>query len=110
MFRTLNSKMRTKWINYHKKFVSNHIKGKRDDWGSASVIFRPSNVKFNHITVDFYDNENIASFLLDDEKHSGWTDEISEYWMKEDGTRINFSNEVRVGVNRLFTKKILELR
>ena len=110
MFRTLNSKMRTKWINYHKKFVSNHIKGKRDAWGSASVIFRPSNVKFNHVTVDFYDNENIASFLLDDEKNSGWTDETSKYWMKEDGTRTNFSKEVRVGVNRLFTKKILELR
>ena len=110
MFRTLNSNMRTKWINYHKKFASNHIKGKRDAWGSASVIFRPSNVKFNHITVDFYDNENIASFLLDDEKNSGWTDEISEYWIKEDGTRPNFNNEVRVGVNRLFTKKILELR
>ena len=77
---------------------------------AASVIFRPRNVKFNHVTVDFYDNENIASFLLDDEKNSGWTDEISEYWIKEDGTRTNFSKEVRVGVNRLFTKKILELR
>jgi hypothetical protein len=111
MFRTLNSKMRTKWINYHKKFASNHIKGKRDAWGSASVIFKPSNVKFNHITVDFFDNENIASFLLDDEKWGmGWTDETIDYWMKEDGTRTMFNNEVRVFESSLFTKKILELR
>ena len=40
----------------------------------------------------------------------GWTDETSEYWMKEDGTQTNFSKEVRVGVNRLFKRKILELR
>lgn len=109
MYQTLSSEMRNKWIGSHKKFSKWYIEGKRDAWGSASVIMKPFNVKYNHISVDFFDNENLASFLLDDERGPVMTDEIEDYWKKEDGTMPNWGNEVRKPVNVLMTKNILQL-
>jgi hypothetical protein len=102
--------MRNKWIEGHKKFSNQFIKGKRDAWGSGSVIMKPFHVKYNQITVDFYDNQNLASFLLDNESGSGMSDEMRKYWKKDDGTMPNMNKEVRAQVNRLMTKNILQLK
>tara|TARA_B100001057_G_scaffold17181_1_gene15986 strand:+ start:77 stop:877 length:801 start_codon:yes stop_codon:yes gene_type:complete len=110
MYQTVDNKMRNKWIEGHKKFSNQYIKGKRDAWGSGSVIMKPFHVKYNQITVDFYDNQNLASFLLDNESGSGMSDEMRKYWKKDDGTMPNMNKEVRAQVNRLMTKNILQLR
>ena len=110
MYQTVDNKMRNKWIEGHKKFSNQFIKGKRDAWGSGSVIMKPFHVKYNQITVDFYDNQNLASFLLDNESGSGMSDEMRKYWKKDDGTMPNMSKEVRAQVNRLMTKNILQLK
>ena len=109
-YQTVNYQMRNKWIGSHKKFSEWFIAGKRDAWGSGSVIMKPFNIKYNHVTVDFFDNENLASYLLDNESGPGITDEIRNYWKKEDGTMPNFEKEVRKSVNRLMTKNILQLK
>ena len=110
MYQTVNNQMRNKWIEGHKKLSNQFINGKRDAWGSGSVLMKPFNIKYNHITVDFFDNENLASFLLDNESVSGMSDEMRKYWKKEDGTMPNWNNEVRRQVNRLMTTNILQLR
>jgi hypothetical protein len=110
MYQTVDNKMRNKWIEGHKKFSNQFIKGKRDAWGSGSVIMKPFHVKYNQITVDFYDNQNLASFLLDNESGSGMSDEMRKYWKKDDGTMPNMNKEVRAQVNRLMTKNILQLK
>ena len=110
MYRTLSNKMRDKWIENHKKFSDYFIKGKRDAWGSGSVIFKPSFVEYNYITVDFFDNENIASYLMDDQKGPGLSQEMREFWKKEDGSMPNWNKEIRKRVNQLFTKNILSIR
>ncbi|RPG63415.1 MAG: hypothetical protein CBC02_011070 [Flavobacteriaceae bacterium TMED42] len=110
MYQTVSGEMRNKWIESHKKFSKQFINGKRDAWGSASVIMKPFNVKYNHITVDFYDNENLASFLLDNENRPGISDEMRDYWKKEDGTMPKWNIEVRKQVNGLITKNILQLK
>ena len=110
MYQTVDNQMRNKWIEGHKKFSNQFIKGKRDAWGSGSVIMKPFHVKYNQITVDFYDNENLASFLLDNESGSGMSDEMRKYWKKDDGTMPNMNKEVRTQVNRLMTKNILQLK
>ena len=89
MYQTVNNQMRNKWIEGHKKFSNEFIKGKRDAWGSGSVMMKPFNIKYNHITVDFFDNENLASYLLDNESGSGISDEMRKYWKKDDGTMPN---------------------
>ena len=109
-YQTVNNQMRNKWIEGHKKFSKQFINGKRDAWGSASVIMKPFHVKYNHVTVDFFDNENLASFLLDNESGSGMSDKMREYWKKDDGTMPRWNREVRKQVNGLMTKNILELK
>ena len=110
MYQTINNQMRNKWIEGHKKFSNEFIKGKRDAWGSGSVMMKPFNIKYNHITVDFFDNENLASYLLDNESGSGISDEMRKYWKKDDGTMPNWNKEVRRQVNRLMTINILQLK
>ena len=110
MYQTVNNQMRNKWIEGHKKFSNEFIKGKRDAWGSGSVMMKPFNIKYNHITVDFFDNENLASYLLDNESGSGISDEMRKYWKKDDGTMPNWNKEVRRQVNRLMTINILQLK
>ena len=110
MYQTDNNQMRNKWIEGHKKFSNEFIKGKRDAWGSGSVMMKPFNIKYNHITVDFFDNENLASYLLDNESGSGISDEMRKYWKKDDGTMPNWNKEVRRQVNRLMTINILQLK
>ena len=36
--------------------------------------------------MDFFDNETLASYLLDNESGSGISDEMRKYWKKDDGT------------------------
>ena len=110
MYQTVNNQMRNKWIEGHKKLSNQFINGKRDAWDSGSVMVRPFNIKYNHITVDFFDNENLASYLLVNESVSGMSNEMREYWKKEDGTMPNWNNEVRRQVNHLMTTNILQLR
>ena len=73
-------------------------------------MMKPFNIKYNHITVDFFDNENLASYLLDNETGSGISDEMRKYWKKDDGTMPNWNKEVRRQVNRLMTINILQLK
>jgi hypothetical protein len=71
---------------------------------------KPFHVKYNHVTVDFFDNENLASFLLDNESGSGMSDKMREYWKKDDGTMPRWNIDVRKQVNGLMTKNILQLK
>ena len=105
MFKTVNNKMRTKWIEGHKKFADIFITGNNDAWGSASVIFKPYRIKYNHITVDFSDSKNLASYLMEKKVSFSQTDDFKKYWTDSSGKRIG-GNKIRTMVNQVFAKKL----